>query len=431
MPTKSSTVHQTATRLTDLLESKFIDEQGLMRYNLDTRTSKPFTNEALAQAQIALNSDHPTDRWSYEDTLFITGIYFWALTEQVLTTQDPQARQTADRLLDKLLPLIEQCNAIEPGFLGKPWGGRPNPDNITIDQTFYLCAGLFRYCEIADDDRKQQAARIVIDNTDWWIRNGYYNPGHLRTVPPCWLSRSHGPVTMTQVYLAYLLTNDEKYRQECERLNQQYATDAFIPRLNQWEGPGEDGMLIRRAALWHHSKALALWLLCRYWPQRKQQWQYHFVEQWFKELRLGLRDDGLAYMAVRVNSANQTENPFADNEMGYRPHPEFEELKRKNLTGWLWVSAARSGYFASHIAASAALMADSVPWMWEEARTAIHRVLHQLDEDDLTWAYKDDAHLLPPNKAHYCVSLSSKAITPWLLSYWASRRLGLLLPDDE
>ena len=168
-----------------------------------------------------------------------------------------------------------------------------------------------------------------------------------------------------------------------------------------------------------------MWLFAKEWPERRSHWMERFAAHWHDELKLGLNPDGLADMAVRVSLADNREVPLRLDEATVRPDPDGA-FARRNLQSWLILNAAKSGYFAAHIAASAALLADAVPWMREQAQPTVECVLHGVDLSRLTWAIDPDGKQLPEGQKHYEESLPSKAITAWLLAYWTSRRIGLI-----
>ncbi len=186
-------LEQRARTLRETLQTHFIDEQGYLIYNLNRHTMKPFTKEYMKQhgCSVGHTLETPSGRWTYEDTMFNSGIYLVALTEEYLVTGDASVRAIADRVFDDIQPLIQENDDIDPGYIGKPWGGHQQK-STTIDQTWYFCFGLHRYCEMADPGRKKRAEEMILGNVDWWIKRGYRHFGHRDDVPPCWLSPSHG-----------------------------------------------------------------------------------------------------------------------------------------------------------------------------------------------------------------------------------------------
>lgn len=330
-------------------------------------------------------------------------------------------------MFDDIQPLIQENDDIDPGYIGKPWGGHPQK-STTIDQTWYFCFGLHRYCEMADPGRKKRAEEMILGNVDWWIKRGYRHFGHRDDVPPCWLSPSHGGGAMAEIYLGYVHTKDKKYLDECERLNGEYKTDWFPCRRSpQWCPVDDRGRKTRRMALWHHALALALWLLVKEWPERKPWWQERMVDQWFKEFRLGVREDGMVNHCVRVNLLDETEDPIGLDETGLFGSPEkIEKMKSVNLLNHLWISAERSGYFSAHIAWSASLVAEAVPWIRESTAPVLRHTLEKIDLPQMLWTTDPDGKQVPPERVHMKDSLPSKAITAWLAAYWSGRRLGIL-----
>jgi hypothetical protein len=385
-------LEQRARHMLDVLEKYFFDAKGLLLYNINRRTMRPFTKAELAE----------TDVWTYEDTMFCTGLYLWALSEAWQVTGDAGAQQIGRRVFRDLQPLLAENDAIEPGYIGKPWGGHP-AQHTTLDQTFYFCMGLYSFTKMADAQERRRAGEVIVANVEWWRRQKYFHGDS-------WLSPSHGGAMLAQVYLAFLHSGDAEYSSECERLVREHRLDEFpVRRSFRWEpADAATGLKIRRYALWHHALAPALWLLCLNWRQRAPHWQERFVEQWHKELKLGWTNDGLAYLAVCVDLRDETEAPLP--------------LEGHSLE----FGAAKSGYFAAHIALSAVLLAEAVPWMRETVAPMIRCVLEKVDWPQLTWISGRDADQINNGRDHLAHSLTSKGITAWLLAYWLSRRIGPL-----
>jgi hypothetical protein len=131
-------------------------------------------------------------------------------------------------------------------------------------------------------------------------------------------------------------------------------------------------------------------------------------------------------MTVRINVADEREAPFELSEGGLRPDVYNGRLAAMNADHWRWASAAVSGYFSAHIALSAALMADAVPYMRPHALPALSLVLGKVGLDQLTWAIDPDGKQIMPEREHWTESLTSKGIAAWLLAYWICRRNKLL-----
>lgn len=425
MPAKSAGLEARARTFREAIETHFIDEKGYLIYNLDRRTLRPFTPEALAGKEIALKGD-----WTYEDTMFLSGLYLYALTEEYLVTSDASVQAIAAKFFDDLQPLLAENDQIEPGYIGKPWGGIPR-QSTTLDQTFYFCFGLHRYTEIADAGRKRRAGEIIARNVDWWMRRDYFwgtTPGD-ETVSG-WLGPAFGGAMLAQVFMAYLQTGDRKYREECERLNRVFRADDFpCRRMDQWCPVDERGFKIRRTALWFQSYSKALWLLARHWPERLPFWQERMTDHWRQEFRLGLDEtDGLTYLCPRVNLADESEVPLRPEEAFlYTQHPRYEELKKLGLqVSRLWVGTAKSAMFSTFVAMSAVLTAETAPWMAEESGRVLRIVLPKLDLLQMRWVVDADGGQWPEERSYARETLTAKAIIPWLIAYWQGRRLGLI-----
>jgi hypothetical protein len=352
-----------------------------------------------------------------------SGLFIWALSEEYKVTADPEVISLADTFFENITVLIEESFRIEKGFLGKPWGGKPSM-NTTLDQTLYLCMGLHVYSQVADSAHSAKASEIITAVADWWISRGYRHFGHNPDIQPCWLGESHGGGMLAQIYLAFLHGKyPEIYAGECEKLIKKYNVDKFpVRRSGCWYMDEKNGRMFRIPALWHHAYALSLWLLTANCPARENYWQERFADQWHKELKLGLREDGLAYMAVKVDLADESDVSSEVLQTAFVD--KILEHHRKNVL--LYSSTpARSAYFAAHIGLSGALLADAVPWMRGYVEQDIKSVLEQLDFRQMTWVYPEDKKLCG-KRSYLAKSLTSKGITAWLCAYWISRRLKIV-----
>jgi len=431
-----SSLEERAFSIQDVIEEHFFDDRGWLMERINMHTMKPYGKHELAEESQGYDDDEPepataAERATYEDTMFCTGLYLWSLTEQHLVTGDDASKRIADRIFDDLQPLIAMNDKIEKGYIGKPWGGRPRR-RTTLDQTFYFTFGLHRYAEMADEAQKRRVGEIIAANVDWWMGRDYCDFQYPDEEVSGWLSPAFGGAMMAEVFLAYLRTGNRKYLDECRRLNQAQKTDWFpVHRIHRWLPVDENGRKIRLLAMWHHAIALALWALAKGDPERLPHWQERFVDHWHKELKLGLRDDGLTDTCIRLNLKDGTEEPIGLDELRYvTEKPGYEEQVKHNLKLQFLLTAAKSSYYSAHTAVSAVLMAETVPWMADEARRVLDCVLPQLDLTKLTPFVDPDGRQWPEEREHDMETLTSFGMTAWLIAYWQGRRLGLV-PDDH
>jgi len=421
-----------AAAMRETIEAHFFDDRGWLIERINRETMRPYARDELPEAAQGYTDDDAepataAERATYEDTMFCTGLYLWGLVEQHRVTGERAARAVADRVFDDLQPLIAANDRIQPGYIGKPWGGRPRR-RTTLDQTWYFTFGLHRYMEIADGARRRRAGEIIAANVDWWMGRDYHDFQFPGEAVSGWLSPAFGGCMTAEVVLAHLATGEARYRDEWHRLQRVHKTDWFpTRRLHRWLPVDETGRKTRLIAMWHHAVAPALWTMAKAEPDRLPHWQERFVDWWRRELRLGLRDDGLTDVCVRVNLADETEEPIRPEEARLvTERPEYAELCRRNLKLQSWLCAARSSYFSAHTAVSAALLAETVPWMAEEARRALHCVLGQLDVMDFVEFTDPDGRQWPPERRHNLHTLTVFGMAAWLVAYWHARRLGLI-----
>jgi len=415
-----------ALEFRDTIERHFFDERGILICNVDSRTLQPFKEEDLSDAVVPLSGGSKVGRWAYEDTMFCTGMYLRALVEEYGVTRDKKVKAIADRIFDDLQPLIRENYEIEPGYIGKPWDGRPQR-KTTIDQTFFFCFGLFLYAQIADDARKQRAGEIIAANVDWWMKDDYHPLDMARDEPPAFLNPFQSGAVLAHVYLAFLCTGDEKYMNECERLNRVHCADEFqVLRSMNWHPVDEKGLKTRTFAFFHFLLGSSLWLFAGHWTERRAWWQERFVEQWHRDIKLGMCDNGLAHLSVRINLRNGKEVPIRPEEAGFLQYKSFAKLKADNLQHRFWVGAAKSSHISTHIACCGVQLAEAAPWMRPEVEAVVRRVLHAVDLQKCVWLEDPDGTQWPADEQQYTHSLAIRCITPWLITYWMGRRLGMI-----
>ena len=427
-----SALEDRARATQNMIEEHFFDERGWLMECLNMHTMKPYGRDELPEGAAGYSDDDPNpataaERKTYEDTMFCTGLYLWSLTEQHAATGNEEPKIIADRIFDDLQPLIAMNDEIEKGYIGKPWGGRPRR-RTTLDQTFYFTFGLNRYTEMADATRKKRVGEIVAANVDWWMGRDYCDFQYPDEEVSGWLSPAFGGAMCAEVLLAYLRTGEGKYLEEGRRLDRTHKTDWFpVHRIRRWLSVDEKGRKIRLLAMWHHAISLALWVRATHEPDRLPYWQERFVDHWHQELKLGLRADGLTDTCVRLNLADGREEPIGLDETRYvTERSEYEQEVKHNLKLQFLLTAAKASYYSAHMAVSAVLMAETVPWMREAAKRVLDCVLPQLDLTKLAPFIDPDGKQWPEERKHDMETLTSFGMTAWLIAYWQGRRLGLV-----
>jgi len=426
------TLEEQAKSVQDTIEEHFFDERGWLIERINRHTMKPYGKYELDESAQGYSDDDPdpataAERATYEDTMFCTGLYLWALAEQYAVTKDESVKAIADRIFDDIQPLIDMNDEIDKGYIGKPWGGRPRR-RTTLDQTFYFTFGLNRYTEMADERRTKRVGEIISGNVDWWMGRNYRDFQYPDEEVSGWLSPAFGGAMCAEVLLAYLRTGDSKYLEEGRRLDRVHKTDWFpVHRIRRWLSVNEKGRKTRLLAMWHHAIPLALWVRATHEPDRLPYWQERFVDHWHQELKLGLRADGLTDTCVRLNLADGREEPIGLDETRYiTERPEYEQEAKNNLKLQFLLTAAKASYYSAHMAVSAVLMAETVPWMREEAKRVLDCVLPQLDLTKLAPFIDPDGKQWPEERKHDMETLNSFGMTAWLIAYWQGRRLGLV-----
>jgi hypothetical protein len=400
----------------EYLEKYFIDPMGILRYNINYKTMKPFSDKELSRSALPVKECGKAAYWTYEDTWMCTGMYLWALAEEYNSSGNQEVRELANRSFDSLCILTDTFDKHEKGFICKPWGGKLS-DGYTLDQTFYLTLGLHVLSGIADKYRQLKISEIICSNADWWYKED--SSGKRRM----WLMPGYAGPMLVQFFLAYLHSGKDKYWRICRQLVDKHNAFEFPVRFSkQWTESGGE-CRIRREALWHIGSVMALWLLIREWPDEKmkEHFKSRILDFWRKEINLGMDySDGLVYHCVKVNERTDEEMTILPQELSPLSSDAYDKMTER-----MRVHLAKSAYFSANIAFAASLIADALPEKMELVKPFIICVLRKVNIEDMRWRVNKGTEEIFPEKEFLYNSLTSKGITPWLCCYWMSRRIGI------
>ncbi len=174
-----------ALRIGDFVEAHGLQEHGMVPmfvrardYALPTAEDYEgaYTHRHMhgkTEAEVGLPPMHVWRAW--EDTASNTAYYLGALSYQYRCTGDSHVAQRCRRTLAAMKYIVDVgAEAIEPGFLCKPYGGRAS-NQTSSDQLCCAAAGLDAHRRIAGPEGAALIGKIFKSFADYLIRRDYYH----------------------------------------------------------------------------------------------------------------------------------------------------------------------------------------------------------------------------------------------------------------
>ena len=229
-----------ALRIQALLEEETLQVHGLVPMFVRASDYRLPTAEDYAgayrhrhlhgktEAELGLPPMHVWRAW--EDTAADTGFYLAALSWQYRCTGDSLALRRCRRTLRALKTIYDLgAQAMEPGFLCKPYGGKAS-NQTSPDQLQCVSSGLDAYRQIAGGHDAVLIGKMFRGFADFEIRHDYYHPGtyfavrlkpRYRLWGPDWQPGtkpwSIGIIYLTVMYHAWRGSGDPEYLRQIER----------------------------------------------------------------------------------------------------------------------------------------------------------------------------------------------------------------------
>ena len=180
------------------------------------------------EAELGLPPMHVWRAW--EDTAADTAFYLAALSWQYRCTADRLALRRCRRTLGALKTIYDLgAQAMEPGFLCKPYGGKAS-NQTSPDQLQCVASGLDAYRRIAGPHDAALIGEMFQGFADFQIRHDYYHPGTYFAVPlkpryrlwdPDWQPGtkpwSIGIIYLTVMHHAWRSGGDPEYLRQIQR----------------------------------------------------------------------------------------------------------------------------------------------------------------------------------------------------------------------
>ncbi len=211
----------------DFIETRMIDEAGLVYSHLHTATLEPWRAEDLARKGCRLsfyNIDRgdPVGQLGYEDTIMATGEYALASLVRHDVSGAPDAIGAASLALFAILRVIYEGELYEKGFLPKPHGGMRRAGyshEISVDQYIKAIVAMEAYRPFASPALARLMDEKLVEMADYHMNRNFIHPRRESfVVTP--ENRTHGIAFFIPIcWLAYRITGEEKYRDALPRFD--------------------------------------------------------------------------------------------------------------------------------------------------------------------------------------------------------------------
>lgn len=211
----------------EFIETRMIDEAGLVYSHLFTETLEPWRAEDFARKGYRLgfyNIDRgdPEGQLAYEDSIMATGEYALASLVRHDVTGAPDAIGAASLALFAILRVIYEGELYEKGFLPKPHGGMRRAaysHEISVDQYIKAIVAMEAYRPFASPALGRLMDRKLVEMADYHMNRDFIHPRRESfVVTP--ENRTHGIAFFIPIcWLAYRITGDAKYRDALSRFD--------------------------------------------------------------------------------------------------------------------------------------------------------------------------------------------------------------------
>lgn len=177
--------------LHDFVAGRMRDGDGLCRSFLCAATAAPWTNAGLARTEQRILTDmfqNAPDKagcLTYENALMATGEFAVSQILRHRVTQEPAARDLAQRAIRSILAVIDEGRHYMPGWLPKPFGGlreARHSHETSTDQYTKAIVALHAWRPLADKDEQAAIDRFFVDAADFFIARKFRHAYRHRTI---------------------------------------------------------------------------------------------------------------------------------------------------------------------------------------------------------------------------------------------------------
>ncbi len=222
-------------RLERIIEEKLKDPDGLIYTLIDSDTLKPFPEGFFSgNVDYFKYPGHEQDYTDftgflkYENVGMTTGAYISAMVLKHQLTGKPEPLKLAMKSFQALVSLYERCRKRETGYFCKSYGGGIT-SQTSSDQYTYVMAGMDRIFPYLEASAQEQAAKMVVEMTGWWMDKNYSYPYYGR--PLHWPEERFAGFA----WHAYKISGDAVFRREYKRLLRNLRQSGRCPMIRSWE----------------------------------------------------------------------------------------------------------------------------------------------------------------------------------------------------
>lgn len=217
----------TEREMREFIETRMIDEAGLVYSHLHTETLRPWRADRLREKGYRLafyNVDRgdPEGQLAYEDSIMATGEYALANLVRHEVTGAPDALGAASFALFAILRVIYEGELYERGFLPKPHGGMRRAGyshEISVDQYIKAIVAMQAYRPFASPALNRLMDEKLVEMADYHLNRDFIHPRRESfVVTP--ENRTHGIALFIPIcWLAHRISGDVKYRDALRRFD--------------------------------------------------------------------------------------------------------------------------------------------------------------------------------------------------------------------
>lgn len=443
--------------LQQFLGEAYFHESGMMysHWRWAGGEARPWREEDFAGQSVPRTSAGFT-RAGYaacENSAWVSGLFLWSQCLRYQATGEEEALVYAARAfgsLDANFRLGEAAG--ERGYLCKPYDWSLSRET-SPDQTVAAMLGMWAYRPLADRATQRRIDELLPALADWWRERDYTIAYFERRL--CFLDDAYHAPTMACLHaLAYQVSGDRRYLDECRRLltiagpwatridvergrmlaeaaGQRVASvDIATAQNNRDLGdaaydPSRRPFIVRntenRAAMW--MMVAAADCLLRYETSLAGLLQLTIARH-YQHCQLGLRSDLLSHYVIQIDLERDVWRPLV------RP-PTPERVATAERLGLSRFAAYDSevcwGDAAARIADIAVIGRLRAPMLCAGALSLARALLTRLDDQRLHWMIDPDGRQLLPELRWMGETLSSDVPVFTVLTYWRARCAGIEL----
>jgi hypothetical protein len=441
-----TSIAEKVQKLQSFLGEHYFRPDGIMycMWFYDGKNARLFKEDDLGELRFpfcAVEGISHEDWMSGENSSSTSGLFLWSQALRYQVTGEAEAMRYAEKAFNSLdiIFKLSEAKGIE-GFVCKPWGGRAST-GTSPDQYICVMNGMWEYRKIASHAHRKRIDSLLPKMADWWRTRDYtiVFGGVKWPILP-----HHCPAMACLHSMAYRVSGEFKYLDECERLLAQAgAWPTWIERNRrelthdtgfpiekngvrwpkQYEGLEYDPA--RRKYLLFQFENGEIWLTmaCADFFMREEPRMAPIIRQaigrHLKYLQFGMRSDHLTVMTLQTDLERDAWHPVP------WPKARYESSEVKDEYADVLGGEVCWGDFASRIIDGAVIGLQHAPEFCPGAFRLAKTMASRLDNQRLHWIIDPDGKQVKPMHKGILNLLSSDAPSFATLGYWRARRAGI------